>query len=85
MTQNEQKILMKLKKDHSIIVLPADKGRTTVVMDREEYTNKASELLQDNCTYKKLDKNPTKTTISRINKKLKSLKDQQKLDTKSLP
>jgi hypothetical protein len=31
-------------------------------------------------TYKKLDKDPTKTTISHINKKLKSLKDQQKLD-----
>ncbi len=75
--------LSNLKKNQSIIVLPADKGRTTVVMDREEYINKANELLQDNSTYKKLDKNPTKTTTSHINKKLKSLKDQRKLDNKT--
>ena len=45
-----------------------------------DYINKANELLQDNITYRKFDKDPTKTTISRINKKLKTLKDQQKLD-----
>ena len=52
-------------------------------MDKTDYSNKAKELLQDNKTYKKLDKNPTKTTITRINKRLKSLKDEQKLDDKT--
>ena len=54
-----------------------------VVMDKTDYSNKARKLLQDEKTYKKLNKNPTKTTITRINKKLKSLKDEQKLDDKT--
>ena len=83
MTKTKRKTLNNLKNDNNIIILPVDERRTTVVMDRTDYVNKANELLQDKNTYKKLDKNPTKTTISRISKKLKSLEDQQKLDNKT--
>ena len=81
--KTERQTLKTLRNDPNIIILLADKGRTTVVMDKTDYSNKARKLLQDEKTYKKLNKNPTKTTISRINKKLKSLKDEQKLDDKT--
>ena len=42
-----------LRNDPNIIILPADKGRTTAIMDKTDYSK---ELLQDNKTYKKLDK-----------------------------
>ena len=81
--KTERQTLKTLRNDPKIIILPADKGRTTVVMDKTDYSNETRKLLQDEKTYKKLNKNPTKTTITRINKKLKSLKDEQKLDDKT--
>jgi hypothetical protein len=80
MSKSERKTLNNIKNDNNIIILPADKGRTTIVMDRTDYNNKANMLFQASNTYKKLEKDPTKTTISRIIKKLNSLNHQQKLD-----
>ena len=34
-----------LQDDNSIIILPADKGNATVVMDRVEYANKLADLI----------------------------------------
>ena len=44
-TKEEQKALAELQKDKSRIILTADKGVSIVVMDREDYTRKAEELL----------------------------------------
>ena len=52
-------------------------------MGKTEFMGKARELLQDTSTYRKLHNNRTKATVSLINKKLKSLKDQEKLDIKT--
>ena len=41
------------------MVLPADKGRMTVVMDRQSYLDKCQELLKDEKSYKKLKCDPT--------------------------
>ena len=51
--------LQDIKKDQSIMVLGADKGRATVLLDRADYVYKARTLLQDNKTYNKLMKDPT--------------------------
>jgi hypothetical protein len=71
--------LKDLKNDDDVIILPADKGRMTVVMDKSDYTNKAKALINDTNTYQPLDTDPSKTTVNRINTKLKTLKDQDKL------
>ena len=57
----------------------------TVVMDKSDYTNKAKTLINDTNTYQPLDTDPSKTTVNRINKKLKSLKDQDKLNNQIRP
>ena len=51
--------LTQLKQDNSRVVLTADKGVAMVIMDQEDYTNKALILLQDTNTYKVLPKDPT--------------------------
>ena len=43
----------------SILILPADKGRATVVIDVTSYEEKALSLLQDDNVYAKLKKDPT--------------------------
>jgi hypothetical protein len=55
----------------------------TVVMDKSDYTNKAKTLINETNTYQPLDTDPRKTTVNRINKKLKSLKDQDKLNKRT--
>lgn len=56
---NEKAALKRLKEDESIVVVPSDKGKSVVVMDRLEYISKNELHLNDENTYQKLDRNPT--------------------------
>ena len=60
--------LKNLKDDESIVVLPADKGRASVVMDTDTYRAKMSTLIE-NRPYQLLNKDPT----DRLNRKKKLL------------
>ena len=46
-TNEELQAMKDLKSDDEIIILPADKGRMTVVMNKSYYIDKANNLLQD--------------------------------------
>ena len=46
-TKYEKKALKRLKNDENIVILPADKGRVTVVMDKKGYHDKMNELVND--------------------------------------
>ena len=52
------KALTELKQDNSKVVLTVDKGVAMVIMDQQDYLNKAQALLQDTNTYKVLPKDP---------------------------
>lgn len=82
-TREEKEALNSLKTDDSIIVLPADKGRSTVVMDKDQYTEKMNELLSKGDTYKVIKKDPTQSLERKIGKNIKDLKDQNKIDKKT--
>ena len=55
----ETRALKELRSNTDIIVLPSDKGRATVIMDRDDYNSKLSEMLSDTTTYKKLNRDPS--------------------------
>ncbi|BHF71356.1 hypothetical protein SprV_0401441400 [Sparganum proliferum] len=57
----ELKAIRELKMDEEIVIVPADKGRATVILDRSEYVAKAQELLNDNQSYRVVDSDPMKT------------------------
>ncbi|XP_045462556.1 uncharacterized protein LOC123672495 [Harmonia axyridis] len=59
-------------KDH-IVVLRADKGNVTVVMNRDEYSKKCTELLDDSQTYEKLESDPTVRVQNKNNRFVKIL------------
>ena len=65
-----RKAVRTLRNNENIVILPADKGNSTVVMDRTEYERKLEEMLSDN-TYKKLDKDPTTKMERKVAKTLK--------------
>ena len=58
---SESKALRELRSDNSLMILPADKGRTTVVMNKRAYDAKVVNMLLDTSTYKPLSKDPTST------------------------
>ena len=56
------------------MILPADKGRITVLMNKSEY-EKCEQLLKDEKTYKKLKGDPTTKYKTELGNILKNLKD----------
>ena len=51
-------VISDLKKDDSIIIVPADKGNFAVVMDKQEYYNKIKYLMKED-NYRQIRKDPT--------------------------
>ena len=52
--KEEEQALKELKEDKDIVILKADKGNCTVIMDRPDYDQKINALLNDNDIYNKL-------------------------------
>ncbi|XP_011859451.1 PREDICTED: uncharacterized protein LOC105556945 [Vollenhovia emeryi] len=67
--REERLALRSIKQNDDILILPADKGNTTVVMDKKDYHNKVNTLLSDAQVYKKLKRDPTTS----VEKKTSSL------------
>ena len=63
-----------LAKDDDIVILPADKGRATVVMDRKDYSAKMLTMLGDQNTYQLMAKDPTTSLENRMNSSLLRLR-----------
>lgn len=68
-----------LQNDKSIVILPADKGNCTVVMDREEYDVKCTTMLNDTDTYLPLSIDPTRIYEKKVLKECLNLKKANKL------
>ncbi|XP_072048674.1 uncharacterized protein [Amphiura filiformis] len=82
-TRGERSAINNLRKDENIEIIPADKGRATVVIDKTVYEEKALALLSDDNVYSKLKKDPTQIFQARLVKLLKELKDCGTIDSKT--
>jgi len=79
LTVQEQKAVSDLKRHPSVMILPADKGRATVVLDKAEYEEKVLRMLSDGKTYEQLKKDPTASYKRKLVAILTRLKDEGKL------
>ena len=59
-TKKERQTLAELRKEKSIMILLADKGKVAVMTDTDDYKQKAITMLSDNKTYEKLNTNPAR-------------------------
>ncbi|BHF74009.1 hypothetical protein SprV_0401709300 [Sparganum proliferum] len=73
----EVKAIKELKRDEETVIVPADKGRATVILDKSEYVAKAPELLNDDHSYNVIDYDPMKTLVAKINKRLNLMRNLQ--------
>ena len=62
-----------LKNDTYLIILPADKGCVTIVLEREAYDSKLWEMLNDQQTYKTINSDPAPALKRKMKAKLLSL------------
>ena len=69
-SREERKALEKLRKNEEIVILPADKGTSVVILDKEEYDRTAMDILQK-APFKKLQKDPTRRNENRVNDRLR--------------
>ena len=81
MTKDEQQALKRLKNDNNIVILPADKGRVTVVMDKTNYFDKMDALVNDKQTYEELKRDPPPVLQRKPNSKILTLKKTDAIDT----
>ena len=73
LSKDEYKALKELQSDTSIVILPADKGRSTVILNREDYLEKCKDHI-NNGPYQLLKKDPTTKIKANTLKQLKVLK-----------
>ncbi|BHF61927.1 hypothetical protein SprV_0100490700 [Sparganum proliferum] len=71
----ERDALRELKADKDLVIVPADKGRSTVVLDRKDYLQKAKCLLEDRQFYVPCATNPLETLTREINATLLALEN----------
>ena len=57
-TQEEQEALKELKSNPEIVILKADTGNATVVMNSKDYDQKVNSMLRNERTYVKLPTRP---------------------------
>nr|VZI09109.1 unnamed protein product [Spirometra erinaceieuropaei] len=69
-TKAEQSALKTLRADTSIVILPAAKGRSTVVMDKADYIPKANALLEDRQAYLPCNDEPMRRLVTQLDKTL---------------
>ena len=72
-TKDMRNVLKSLKEDESTVVLLADKGCASVVMDTETYRAKMSTLIEKG-PYQLLNKDPTGCLTRKLSRKLLTLK-----------
>ena len=80
LTKAQNLALRELKRDRDYIVLTADKGVAMVIMDRQDYINKANRLLNQG-TYKSIAKDPTSSIKNKLINILKRVKTKTGLDS----
>ncbi|XP_072048801.1 uncharacterized protein [Amphiura filiformis] len=80
LNKEQQEAVNSLGKDKDIFILPADKGRCTVVLDKVDYDKKVSELLSDSKTYELLKRDPTSGYKKKVIDCLQQLEKSEVID-----
>ena len=74
-SHTEMSALKDIANDEKILILPADKEKATVVMDKADYDDKMQQMLSNEGTYKPLDIDPTASLERRMNSRFTGPKE----------
>ena len=82
LTPGQYPALRALCNDNNIVILPAYKGRATVVLNKEEYTSKMKQIVEDRSNYRPISRDPIVRVENRIATALKKLCKQGHIEEK---
>nr|VZI48328.1 unnamed protein product [Spirometra erinaceieuropaei] len=71
----ERDALKELRGNNDHVIVPADKGRSTVELDRTDYNQKANSFLDGRQSYVLCESNPKKTMTCEINATLLAIEN----------
>ncbi|BHF82451.1 hypothetical protein SprV_0802558900 [Sparganum proliferum] len=71
----ERDAINELRADNNLVIVPADKGLSTGVLNRTEHNQKAKSLLEDRQSYVSCESNPIKTLTLKINAILSAMEN----------
>ncbi|XP_072023154.1 uncharacterized protein [Amphiura filiformis] len=80
LNKQQREAIKTLGGDNDITILPADKGRCTVVLDKTEYHSKVCALLNDTKTYEPLKRDPTSGYRKKVIDCLQNLEKSEVID-----
>ena len=66
LSSNQRKALHDLKGNNNIVIKPADKGGSIVIMDKDNYMKETCTQLHDGRFYQKIDNDPTQTLTNKL-------------------
>ena len=79
LTREERKALANLQQRKDVVITKADKGGAVVIWDTTDYMKEAYLQLNDEKTYRKLDKDPTIQHKNTVSETISTLKREKKL------
>ncbi len=68
LTKPELQALKTLRQDESVLILPADKGNSTVMISRLDYVSKMATILDDPAHFRRIETNPTQKWEKKLNR-----------------
>lgn len=69
-----------LKNNDDVFITKADKSQVTVIMDKEVYIDRMTEMLNDKTTYTLLNKDPVKRITTKLNDLIKTWRNNEIID-----
>ena len=66
LSSNQRRALHDLKRNNDIVIKPADKGGSIVIMNKDNYMKETCSQLHDGRHYKKIDNDPTPTLTNKL-------------------
>ena len=80
LSQGERKALKELSRDKNIVIKKADKGTTTVIMNRTDKLNEGQVQIDDIHNYRPLDNPMVDTTAKKVHRLIQSLLQEVHID-----
>ncbi|XP_067668311.1 uncharacterized protein [Haliotis asinina] len=80
LTHQERQAITELKKDDSITITEADKGKAAVIMDTPEFLQFVNNSLSDSTTYLNIEKDPTARMERQHKKTLKDFHEKREIN-----
>ena len=70
LTKKQRDAIKELKTNEDIVIRKADKSNTYVLMDKQDYVDKITELISDPTKFKKVPRDPTEQIKKAINREI---------------